>query len=83
VQTCGGHVFKSRPAHHSFLLDIYNQVCTGLEDARLLLVERCGETSLQVTPQFMDELRYYLGSSPRETILGDVGSGDAVYYIRS
>ncbi|MFW9889799.1 MAG: hypothetical protein ACFFER_16545, partial [Candidatus Thorarchaeota archaeon] len=49
---------------------------TGLEDARLLLVERCGETSLRVTLQSMDELRDYLGSSLRETILGDVDSGE-------
>jgi hypothetical protein len=55
---------------------------TGLEDARLLLVERCGDTSLRVTLQSMDELRDYLGSSVRETILGDVDSGDVVGYIR-
>ncbi|MFW9803836.1 MAG: hypothetical protein ACFFFC_14335 [Candidatus Thorarchaeota archaeon] len=55
---------------------------TGLEDARLLLVERCGDTSLRVTLQSMDELRDYLGSSVCETILGDVDSGEVVGYIK-
>jgi hypothetical protein len=30
----------------------------------------------------MDELRYYLGSSIRETILSDVDAGEVVGYIR-
>jgi hypothetical protein len=55
---------------------------TGLEDARLLLVESRGETSLRVMLQSMDELRDYLGSSIRETILGDVDSGEVMGYIK-
>ncbi|MFW9889344.1 MAG: hypothetical protein ACFFER_14245 [Candidatus Thorarchaeota archaeon] len=55
---------------------------TGLEDARLLLVENCSAISLRVTLQSMDELRDYLESSLRETILGDVDSGEVVGYIR-
>lgn len=54
----------------------------GLEDARLLLVEPCVEISLQVTLQSMDELRYCLGSSIRETILSDVDAGEVAGYIR-